>query len=84
MWPQAKKQPVRILVADDQADVREALQLLLKAEVMPFRQTVSTPGAALQAVVSGDFDIMLMDLNYQRDTTSGQEGMEFSKEHSSR
>ncbi|MGH9568314.1 MAG: sigma-54-dependent transcriptional regulator [Candidatus Angelobacter sp.] len=70
-----KKQPVRILVADDQTDVREALRLLLKAEGYAI-ETVSTPGAALQAVVRGEFDVMLMDLNYQRDTTSGQEGME--------
>ncbi|HEX7284943.1 MAG TPA: sigma-54 dependent transcriptional regulator [Candidatus Angelobacter sp.] len=67
--------PVRILVADDQADVREALRLLLKAEGYAI-ETVSNPGAALEAVSNGEFDIMLMDLNYQRDTTSGQEGID--------
>ena len=70
-----KSEPVRILVADDQADVREALRLLLKAEGYS-TETVSSPGAALEAVQSNEFDIMLMDLNYQRDTTSGQEGID--------
>ncbi|HSM86979.1 MAG TPA: sigma-54 dependent transcriptional regulator, partial [Candidatus Limnocylindrales bacterium] len=68
-------EPVRILVSDDQADVREALRLLLKAEGYVI-DTVSNPGAALEAVQSGEFDVMLMDLNYQRDTTSGQEGID--------
>jgi DNA-binding NtrC family response regulator len=68
-------EPVRILVADDQADIREALRLLLKAEGY-VAETVSSPAAALEAVQSNEFDIMLMDLNYQRDTTSGQEGID--------
>jgi DNA-binding NtrC family response regulator len=71
----ARTEPVRILVADDQADVREALRLLLKAEGYS-TEIVSNPGAALEAVLSNEFDIMLMDLNYQRDTTSGREGMD--------
>ena len=73
-----KTEPVRILVADDQADVREALRLLLKAEGYSI-ETVSTPGSAIEAVQTNEFDIMLMDLNYQRDTTSGQEGMDLLK-----
>jgi DNA-binding NtrC family response regulator len=71
----ARTEPVRILVADDQADVREALRLLLKAEGYS-TEIVSNPGAALEAVLTNEFDIMLMDLNYQRDTTSGREGMD--------
>jgi len=71
----SKSEPVRILIADDQADVREALRLLLKAEGYA-TETVSTPGAALEAVQSNEFDVLLMDLNYQRDTTSGQEGID--------
>jgi DNA-binding NtrC family response regulator len=70
-----RPEPIRILVADDQSDVREALRLLLKAEGYAI-ETVSSPNAALQAVQGGEFDVMLMDLNYQRDTTSGQEGMD--------
>ena len=70
-----KPEPVRVLVADDQADVREALRLLLKAEGFA-TETVSSPAAALEAVQTNEFDVMLMDLNYQRDTTSGQEGID--------
>jgi len=70
-----KREPARVLVADDQADVREALRLLLKAEGFS-TEIVSNPGAALEAVQSNEFDVVLMDLNYQRDTTSGEEGMD--------
>ncbi len=67
--------PARILIADDQADVLEALRLLLKGE--GFRiETANSPGGVLAAVESGDFDVVLMDLNYTRDTTSGQEGLD--------
>lgn len=67
--------PARILIADDQADVIEALRLLLKGE--GFRiETANSPGGVLAAVESGDFDVVLMDLNYTRDTTSGQEGLD--------
>src|ERR1700704_736669 len=71
----ARSEPVRILIADDQADVREALRLLLKAEGFA-TETVSSPAAALEAVQTNEFDILLMDLNYQKDTTSGQEGID--------
>lgn len=71
----AKVEPVKVLIADDQADVREALRLLLKAEAYS-TETVSSPNAALDAIQNRDFDVVLMDLNYQRDTTSGQEGID--------
>jgi DNA-binding NtrC family response regulator len=65
----------RILVADDQADIRESLRLLLKSE--GFRvDTAGTPAAALAAVQSEPPDLVLMDMNYGRDTTSGREGLE--------
>src|ERR1041385_6243187 len=65
----------RILIADDQADVLEALRLLLKGE--GFRtETVNSPAKAQAAVEQGEFDVVLMDLNYARDTTSGQEGLD--------
>jgi DNA-binding NtrC family response regulator len=64
-----------VLIADDQADVREALRLLLKAEGY-YADTVNNPAAVLETLQTDDFDIVLMDLNYQRDTTSGQEGMD--------
>ena len=71
----AQTQRTRVLVADDQADVREALRLLLKAEGY-LAETVSNPAALLEALQSNEFDVVLMDLNYQRDTTSGQEGID--------
>ena len=64
-----------ILIADDQADVSEALRLLMKGE--GYRcHIVSSPRAALQAMRDHDFDLALIDLNYARDTTSGKEGLE--------
>jgi DNA-binding NtrC family response regulator len=65
----------RILIADDQRDVLEALQLLLKGE--PFEvETAASPPAVLAALGRSGFDALLIDLNYTRDTTSGQEGLE--------
>ncbi len=65
----------RVLIADDQRDVLEALRLLLKAEGFD-SETASSPAAVVAAVGKRDFDVVLMDLNYARDTTSGQEGLE--------
>src|ERR1035437_3537551 len=64
-----------ILVADDQPDVLEALRFLIKGEGYQ-AVSVNSPGAVIGEVESRDFDAVLMDLNYTRDTTSGQEGME--------
>jgi DNA-binding NtrC family response regulator len=64
-----------ILIADDQPDVLEALRFLVKGEGY-VAETVNSPAAAIDAVESRDFDAVLMDLNYTRDTTSGQEGLE--------
>ncbi len=65
----------KILVADDQPDVLEALRLLLKAEGFE-TETAASPPLVLHAVERGDFDLVLIDLNYTRDTTSGREGMD--------
>ena len=65
----------RVLIADDQPDVFEALRLLLKGEGLEC-ETVSSPAALLAAVNAGEFDAVLMDLNYARDTTSGEEGLD--------
>jgi DNA-binding NtrC family response regulator len=65
----------RILVADDQPDVLEALRLLLKSEGYQI-ETVKSPAAVIKAVEARDFSLVLMDLNYARDTTSGQEGLD--------
>ena len=63
----------RILIADDQPDVLEALRLLLKGEGYQ-AEAATSPAGVLEAVEARDFDVVLMDLNYTRDTTSGQEG----------
>jgi len=67
--------PPRIIVADDQRDVVEALRLLLKAEGYEI-QAASSPSQVIRALESQDFDAALIDLNYARDTTSGQEGLD--------
>ncbi len=64
----------RILIADDQADVLAALRLLLKSERFQI-ETASSPASILKAVESQVFDVVLIDLNYARDTTSGNEGL---------
>jgi DNA-binding NtrC family response regulator len=71
----ARTEPVRVLIADDQADVREALRLLLKAEGYA-TEAVSNPAAVIESLQTSEFDLMVMDLNYHRDTTSGQEGID--------
>jgi DNA-binding NtrC family response regulator len=68
-------EPSRILVADDQPDVLEALRLLLRREGFAVT-TTSSPAGVLGALESQDFDALLIDLNYTRDTTSGKEGLE--------
>jgi DNA-binding NtrC family response regulator len=65
----------RILIGDDQADVLEALRLLLKPEGYLI-DTASSPQQLLRAMEIKDYDVVLIDLNYARDTTSGQEGLE--------
>ena len=65
----------RILIADDQPDIRESLRLLLKSEGFKV-DVAANPGAALTAVAAGSPDLLLMDMNYSQDTTSGQEGLE--------
>jgi DNA-binding NtrC family response regulator len=65
----------RILVADDQADVLEALRLLLKGEGFHL-ETANSPAGILAALDAREFDVILMDLNYARDTTSGEEGLD--------
>ena len=66
---------VRILVADDQRDVLEALKLLLRGEGCEV-ETATSPGGVLAAVEKGDFDAALIDMNYTRDTTGGIEGLD--------
>jgi DNA-binding NtrC family response regulator len=65
----------KILIADDQADVLAALRLLLKGEDYNI-VTASSPAGVLKTVETEDLDLVLIDLNYARDTTSGSEGLE--------
>src|SRR5258707_13405747 len=65
----------RVLIADDQPDVLEALRLLLKGEGYKI-ESAGSPAAILEAIDGDEFDAVLMDLNYARDTTSGQEGLD--------
>jgi DNA-binding NtrC family response regulator len=65
----------RILIADDQADVVAALSLLLKGEGFKI-ESASSPAGVLKALDGQEFDVVLIDLNYARDTTSGAEGLD--------
>ncbi len=65
----------RVLVADDQPDVLEAIRILLKAEGFE-TVTASSPADVTESVEREDFDLALIDLNYTRDTTSGREGLD--------
>jgi DNA-binding NtrC family response regulator len=65
----------RVLVADDQSAVLEALRLMLKAEGYEV-ETVASPHGVLAAVEAREFDALLLDMNYARDTTSGAEGLD--------
>jgi DNA-binding NtrC family response regulator len=65
----------RILIADDQPDVLEALRILLKGEGHQ-TDAVTSLGAVMNALDKRTYVLLMMDLNYTRDTTSGQEGLE--------
>src|SRR3954451_12179932 len=65
----------RILIADDQPDVLEALRLMLKSEGYKI-ESAESPEEVLRLFENRDFDLVIMDLNYSRDTTSGQEGLD--------
>ncbi len=67
--------PPRILVADDDRDVLEALRLLLKGEGYA-TETVTRPADVLRSLERDGISVVLIDLNYARDTTSGQEGLD--------
>jgi DNA-binding NtrC family response regulator len=65
----------RILIADDQRDVLEALRILLKGEGFQTDAVTSLAGV-VNALEKKEYALLMMDLNYTRDTTSGQEGLE--------
>ena len=63
------------MIADDQPDVLAALRLLLKQEGLQ-TEAATSPAAVIEALETNDYDLVLMDLNYTRDTTSGREGLD--------
>ncbi|MBA3248613.1 MAG: sigma-54-dependent Fis family transcriptional regulator [Pyrinomonadaceae bacterium] len=65
----------RILIADDDRDVLEALRLLLKGEGFE-TDAITQPAGVMRAIAERDYSVALLDLNYARDTTSGQEGLD--------
>jgi sigma-B regulation protein RsbU (phosphoserine phosphatase) len=65
----------RILIADDQADLLESLRLLLKGHGF-LLETAASPDAVIAALRHHVFDLVLVDLNYTGDTTSGAEGLD--------
>ena len=67
--------PPRALIADDQPDVLTALRLLLRNAGYQI-EAATSPAEVLEAIQHSNFDLVLMDLNYARDTTSGQEGLD--------
>jgi len=67
--------PPRLLIADDQADVLQALKLLLRTEGYAI-DTASSPQEVAQLLRDRSYDVILLDLNYARDTTSGREGLD--------
>src|SRR4051812_32912662 len=77
-WPRGGGSPglmPRLLVADDQPDVLEAVRMLGRANGFDVR-TATSPAAVLGLVESEELDVCIIDLNYARDTTSGVEGMD--------
>jgi DNA-binding NtrC family response regulator len=70
-----KQEKIRVLVADDQPHILEAVELLLSPNGIAV-DCVRSPRLLLEALAEGDYDVLLIDLNYTRDTTSGQEGLE--------
>ncbi len=67
--------PLRVLIAEDQPDVSEALRLLLKGAGYA-TEWANSPARVLDALARAPFDAVLLDLNYTRDTTSAEEGLE--------
>ena len=70
-----KEEPIRVLVADDQAHILEAVELLLRPQGIEV-DCVRSPQSLLEELGHREYDVLLIDLNYTRDTTSGQEGLD--------
>jgi DNA-binding NtrC family response regulator len=70
-----KNERIRVLVADDQPHILEAVELLLEPQGIHV-DCVRSPQLLLEALGQSDYDVLLIDLNYTRDTTSGKEGLD--------
>jgi DNA-binding NtrC family response regulator len=70
-----QERKIRVLVADDQPHILEAVELLLQPQGIHV-DTARSPQLALEALGQVEYDVLLIDLNYTRDTTSGQEGLD--------
>jgi DNA-binding NtrC family response regulator len=70
-----KNERIRVLVADDQPHILEAVELLLEPQGIHV-ECVRSPQLLLEALGQSDYDVLLIDLNYTRDTTSGKEGLD--------
>src|SRR6266853_2920839 len=77
--PKDRHERPRILAADDQQHVLEALELLLRPQGYEV-ETARSPALVRDALATGSYDALLIDLNYTRDTTSGQEGLDLLSE----
>ena len=75
MTDSRKQEKIRVLVADDQPHILEAVELLLAPQGIAV-DCVRSPQLLLEAWARRDYDVLLIDLNYTRDTTSGQEGLD--------
>lgn len=71
----SKDDAPRVLVADDRADILQAIRLLLRSEGLEVT-TATSPRDVAAALAEREFDVLLLDMNYARDTTSGKEGLE--------
>src|SRR6266550_4996304 len=76
---QSPPRPPRILAADDQQHILEAIELLLKPQGYEV-DVVRSPEVARESLTSEFYDAVLIDLNYTRDTTSGREGLDLLSE----
>ncbi len=72
---EGKQEKTRVLVADDQPHILEAVELLLRPQGMHV-DCARSPQLVLEALGQSDYDVVLIDLNYTRDTTSGKEGLD--------
>jgi DNA-binding NtrC family response regulator len=79
LTPKGGKERPRILAADDQQHVLEAIELLLRPQGYEV-ESARSPALVREALATGSYDSVLIDLNYTRDTTSGREGLDLLSE----